>query len=196
MALLIREKLSGSHAARHWRAGEKISTELKMLPPPLAAATRGLRNCRCPMNRGMKCLSGCPSLADTASTATSEGSSAQAQASAPKDASAAPGAGAEQGGGGQRRRARRKYGEILLSPVQVAEKVKEMGGLEAVEGQQGRKGGGWKTVGAALGIDVIHFRDCGFHVSASAVHLPCHTALHAFSRIASIPVHPATGLWS
>jgi hypothetical protein len=59
--------------------------------------------------------------------------------------------------------------------VQVAEKVKEMGGVEAVEGQQGRKGSGWKTVGAALGIDVIHFRDCGFHVSVLPVHLPCHT---------------------
>jgi len=175
MALLIREKLSGSHAARHWRAGEKISTELQVLPPPLAAATRGLRECRCPMNRNMKCLPGCPSLPASASAPTSEGSSSQAQASAAKDGSGAPGAEGEQGGGGARRRARRKYGEILLSPVQVAEKVKEMGGVEAVEGQQGRKGSGWKTVGAALGIDVIHFRDCGFHVSVLPVHLPCHT---------------------
>ena len=172
---MIREKLSGSHASRHWRAGEKISTELKVLPPSLAAATRGLRECRCPMNRNMKCLPGCPSLAASASAATPEASSLQDQASWAKDDSGAPGAGGEQGGGGARRRARRKYGEILLSPVQVAQKVKEMGGVEAVEGQQGRKGGGWKTVGAALGIDVIHFRDCGFHVSALPVHLPRHT---------------------
>ena len=47
MALLIREKLSASHGAHHWRAGQKISTELEVLPAELAAATHELRQCRC-----------------------------------------------------------------------------------------------------------------------------------------------------
>jgi len=71
---------------------------------------------------------------------------------------------------------RRKFGSLLLDPQQVADKVAEMGGLEVIEGQQGRRGGGWKTVASALGVDVEVFRDCGFqvlHVAVSQCVLQC-----------------------
>ena len=201
MALLIREKLSASHGAHHWRAGQKISTELEVLPAELAAATHELRQCRCAMRRGMNCKC---SLAVSAAAAKPEGPSAQARANASSVGSRATSGGSEQGGSGSsfgsRRRARRKYGSVVLSPMQVAAKVKEMGGVDAVEGQQGRKGGGWKTVGAALGVDVINFRDCGFHVSSSrsALVLPdrvaCIPAVRA-ARAFPRAVHPLSHGW-
>ena len=70
------------------------------------------------------------------------------------------------GGAGAGKPGRRKYGKIFVEPHQVAAQVAEMGGFGVVDGKQGRKGGGWKKVAAALGIDVEVFRDCGFQVLA------------------------------
>jgi hypothetical protein len=142
MALFIREKLAGSGRGMLWQQGAKISPDLDVLPPEDAAATRMLSQCKCPMTRGMHCRCGAARR-----DVHMGGSGRKRPISAPKGK---PG--------------RRKYGSLNLDPQHVAAKVEEMGGLAVIEGQQGRKGGGWKTVAAALGVDVEVFRDCGFQM--------------------------------
>ena len=142
MALFIREKLAGSERNLHRFQGTKISADLNVLRPEDAAATRKLSHCRCPMTRGMQCRCG---------------------AAEPK-AGAGAFRGSLQNCAKSGKLGRRKYGSLVLDPEQVAAKVEEMGGVSKIDGQQGRKGGGWKTVAAALGVDVDVFRDCGFQM--------------------------------
>ena len=169
MALFIREKLAGANREASWQQGAKISADLNILSPDKAATTRQLSKCKCTMTRGMRCrcsvfksvhqISGSANGQETKKDKTRVGRKEVGEVVA-----------------GTSKPGRRKFGSLLLDPQQVADKVAEMGGLEVIEGQQGRKGGGWKTVASALGVDVEVFRDCGFqvlHVAVSQCVLQC-----------------------
>jgi len=169
MALFIREKLAGANRAASWQQGAKISADLNILSPDKAATTRELSKCECTMTRGMRCQCSVFKCVQQIS------GSANGQ-EAKKDKTRVRRKEVGEVVAGTSKPGRRKFGSLLLDPQHVADKVAEMGGLEVIEGQQGRKGGGWKTVASALGVDVEVFRDCGFqvlHVAVSQCMLQC-----------------------
>jgi len=138
MALYIAERLGAEGGGG--RAGERAQAEglegLEGLPEVEQQSNALLKRCGCRMTTSMKC--GCSA--------------------------------GQPGGTGEAmryntvrlRQTRRQMGGVPLEPERVTAAVEGLGGVAAVEAQQGKPGRGWKQVAAALGVDVERSRDAGY----------------------------------